>query len=106
MESDRRVLFDVLLRRRLGREVFTAWFGGMRVYEATDRLVLVMPTKFHMRWVDAHYRDDILAAAQAAWPDVGQIVYIREKPMRDEHGCWTFVPDLENAFPRIRAPHY
>jgi chromosomal replication initiation ATPase DnaA len=103
MEADRRVLFEVLLRRRFGREDFMAWFRAMRVHEATDRLVLIMPTRFHMRWVDAHYRDDILAAAKATWPDVRRVIYIREKPARDEKGYWTFVPDLQDTFPHIQA---
>jgi chromosomal replication initiation ATPase DnaA len=100
MEQERRVLFDVLLRRRMGRENFEPWFGTMEVYEATDRLVLIMPTRFHMNWVNSHYRDDILAAAREAWPDVRSVAYVRRKMVRSERGGWDFEPDLSTLYPK------
>lgn len=104
MEKEQRVLFDVLLRRRLGREDFSAWFSGMSVHEATDRLVLLMTSKFHISWVDAHFHDDILAAAQAAWPTVREVYYILEKSERDERGRRTYRPDPEKLYPKRRRP--
>lgn len=104
VEQERRVLFDVLLRRRLGREDFAAWFSGMQVHEATDRLILLMTSKFHINWVEAHFRDDILAAAQAAWPTVREVYYILEKSEHDERGRRIYRPDTENLYPKRRPP--
>lgn len=103
MDGVRGLLFDVLLRRRVGRESFGAWFAGTEVYEASDRLVLVMTTRFQINWVDEYYRDDILAAAREAWPDVRRIVYIRRTMVQDERGMWVYQPDLKTEYPS-KAP--
>lgn len=97
MDEARRVLFNVLLRRRVGREDFPTWFGGMEIHEASDRLVLVMPSKFHITWIDQHYRDDVRTAAQTAWPEVTRVCYVMRRLSRDERGLPTYAPDLDDV---------
>lgn len=52
-----------LLRRRLGEEVYAAWFGNFLQFETFDGAVLgvSLPTRFLKRWIETHYLDALMA---------------------------------------------
>jgi len=63
------------LRVELGSEVFVSWFRQLQVNAIEgDKVQLVSPTKFVQKWVNQNYRDDLLAAWQAARPQTMEVV--------------------------------
>jgi chromosomal replication initiator protein len=61
----------VLLRARLGDEVFSSWFNALEVDRVIGTTVHVsVPVKFLKSWIQTHYVDDLLACCQAELPQV------------------------------------
>jgi len=59
-ESAERILERVkaLLKARLGGEVFSSWFGGMKLEESSRGIVRIsVPTAFLKSWINGHYLD-------------------------------------------------
>src|ERR1700726_3369948 len=55
------------LRKQLGEDVFTSWFGRMELDAAENGTVrLSVPTRFLRTWIQAHYSEHVLAKWQAA----------------------------------------
>src|ERR1700682_1725668 len=54
------------LRKQLGEDVVTSWFGRMEL-DAVDNgaLRLSLPTRFLRTWIQAHYSEHVLAKWQA-----------------------------------------
>ena len=51
------------LRSELGEEVFSSWFGGLRLEDvAAGRAIFSISTRFLKSWVESHYNEKILAA--------------------------------------------
>ena len=49
------------LKARLGQEVFSSWFGRMKLAEASRGVVLLsVPTAFLRQWINGHYLDLIV----------------------------------------------
>jgi len=49
------------LRARLGQDVFSSWFGRMKLAEASRGVVLLsVPTAFLRQWINSHYLDLIV----------------------------------------------
>lgn len=76
-----------LLKRGLvgeiGDDAYDAWFAGMNV-EGYKRGVLYVsvPVAFIKRWVEAHYGDNLLRAAQRVDGKIGEVrVSVREPPI-------------------------
>jgi chromosomal replication initiator protein len=54
------------LRKQLGEDVFTSWFGRMELDAADNGMVrLSVPTRFLRTWIQAHYSEHVLAKWQA-----------------------------------------
>src|SRR5258708_34574934 len=54
------------LRKQLGEDVFTSWFGRMELDAADNGTVrLSVPTRFLRTWIQAHYSEHVLARWQA-----------------------------------------
>jgi chromosomal replication initiator protein len=53
------------LRKQLGEDVFSSWFGSMEL-EAVDKgaVRLSVPTRFLRTWIQAHYSEHVLAKWQ------------------------------------------
>ncbi|HHN72746.1 MAG TPA: chromosomal replication initiator protein DnaA [Thermopetrobacter sp.] len=46
------------LRAELGRDLYSSWFGRMRLEEVTPpRLTASVPTRFLKSWIETHYRE-------------------------------------------------
>src|ERR1700729_1590297 len=54
------------LRKQLGEDVFSSWFGRMEL-EAVDNgaVRLSVPTRFLRTWIQAHYSEQVLGKWQA-----------------------------------------
>src|ERR1700686_1179044 len=54
------------LRKQLGEDVFSSWFGRMELDAADNGAVrLSVPTRFLRTWIQAHYSEHVLAKWQA-----------------------------------------
>ncbi len=62
------------LRKQLGEDVFSSWFGRMEL-EAVDRgaVRLSVPTRFLRTWIQAHYSEHVLAKWQTEEPAVTRL---------------------------------
>ncbi|EHK59004.1 chromosomal replication initiator protein DnaA [Allomesorhizobium alhagi] len=62
------------LKARLGGEVYSSWFGRMKVTEASKGLVRIsVPTAFLRSWINSHYLDLISELWKQEDPDVLKI---------------------------------
>ena len=62
------------LRAELGENVFTSWFGCLKLDSIeTGRALFSVPTRFLKSWIEAHYSDRILAALEA---EIGGVVSV------------------------------
>ena len=61
VSSDAEQKFDRVkaqLKARLGAEVYSSWFGRMKVAEASKGIVRIsVPTAFLRSWINGHYLD-------------------------------------------------
>lgn len=61
----------VVLRARVGEEVFSSWFNALEVDRVQGTTVHVsVPVKFLRSWIQTHYLDDLLACCQAEFKQV------------------------------------
>lgn len=59
------------LKARLGSEVYSSWFGRMKLAEASKGVVrLSVPTAFLKSWINGHYLDLIAALWREEQPDL------------------------------------
>jgi len=64
-EADRQRLL-ALLHERIGPQKFNAWFKrGSDVSVEDDHVKVLVPNSFVANWIETHYHEDILAAAEA-----------------------------------------
>ncbi|WP_353646066.1 chromosomal replication initiator protein DnaA [Mesorhizobium sp. WSM2239] len=62
------------LKARLGGEVYSSWFGRMKVTEASKGIVRIsVPTAFLRSWINSHYLDLISELWKQEDPDVLKI---------------------------------
>ena len=62
------------LRAELGENVFTSWFGCLKLDSIEDgRAHFSVPTRFLKSWIEGHYSDRILAALEAEIGGVASI---------------------------------
>ncbi len=110
------------LKARLGNDVYSSWFGRMKVAEATRGLVrLSVPTAFLRQWINSHYLDLITelwkqgdpstlkleivvrSATRATMPQAEHTRVTAKKPQRPAHmAASTAQPAV--AQPRIEQP--
>ena len=63
------------LRAELGENVFTSWFGRLKLDAIEDgHAHFSVPTRFLKSWIEAHYSDRILAALEAEIGGVASVV--------------------------------
>jgi chromosomal replication initiator protein len=62
------------LRKQLGEDVFSSWFGRMELEAVEQEAVrLSVPTRFLRTWIQSHYSDHLLARWQAENPNVTRL---------------------------------
>jgi chromosomal replication initiator protein len=65
------------LKARLGNDVYSSWFGRMKVAEASRGLIrLSVPTAFLRQWINSHYRDLITELWQQSDPSALKVEVI------------------------------
>ncbi len=65
------------LRAELGEDVFTSWFGSLRLEEVTGgRAHFTVSTRFLKSWIEGHYQERILNALDAELGGVATIQVI------------------------------
>jgi len=59
------------LKAKLGSEVFSSWFGRMKLTEASKGFVRIsVPTAFLKSWINGHYLD-LITASQRRYEHCG-----------------------------------
>jgi chromosomal replication initiator protein len=65
------------LRARLGGEVYSSWFGRMKLAEASKGIVrMSVPTAFLRSWINGHYLDHIAELWKQEDPDILRVEII------------------------------
>jgi chromosomal replication initiator protein len=65
------------LNARLGGDVFTSWFGRMKLAEASSGVVRIsVPTAFLRSWINSHYLDLITELWTAEQPSVLRVEFV------------------------------
>jgi chromosomal replication initiator protein len=65
MDSDRWRRVKEQLRKQLGEDVFSSWFGRMELESVDkDAVRLSVPTRFLRTWIQSHYSEQVLAKWQ------------------------------------------
>jgi chromosomal replication initiator protein len=87
------------LKARLGAEVYSSWFGRMKVAEASGRHVrLSVPTAFLRSWINGHYHDLISDLWKEEEPEVLKVEIIVRSATRQ-----TRAPEVDESLLR-KAP--
>jgi chromosomal replication initiator protein len=69
------------LRKELGEDVFTSWFGRVELDSCQGRTVQVsVPTKFLRNWLQSHYADRLLACCAAELNEVERLEFRVRQP--------------------------
>jgi chromosomal replication initiator protein len=77
----------VVLRAKVGDEVFTSWFARMQLDAVDDDAAgeglarLSVPTRFLKSWIQAHYTERLLDSLKAARPDIRRIEIAVRSPI-------------------------
>ncbi|MET3660575.1 chromosomal replication initiator protein [Aquamicrobium ahrensii] len=65
------------LKARLGAEVYSSWFGRMKLAEASKGVVRIsVPTAFLRSWINGHYLDQIVALWKEEDPEILKVEII------------------------------
>ncbi|MCR5857797.1 chromosomal replication initiator protein DnaA [Mesorhizobium sp. J428] len=73
------------LRARLGQDVYSSWFGRMKLAEASKGVVrLSVPTAFLRSWINGHYLETICEIWREVDPSLLKVEVIVRSPVR--HG--------------------
>jgi chromosomal replication initiator protein len=63
------------LQAELGKDLFSSWFGRMRLEEVTPpRLRASVPTRFLKSWIETHYQDLLIRLCREAFGDVHEVL--------------------------------
>jgi len=90
------------LRKQLGEDVFSSWFGRMEL-EAVDQgaVRLSVPTRFLRTWIQAHYSEHVLVRWQSEEPSVTRLeLSVRSATVRPP----VVKPKLPDVLPPSREP--
>ena len=70
-----------LLRARLGEDIFTSWFNALE-FDSFDGRVLTasVPVKFLRNWIQSHFLDALLTAAQSEFDGVEKVDVVLRQP--------------------------
>ena len=62
------------LRAELGEDVFSSWFGSLRLESIeAGRAVFTISTRFLKSWIDSHYQEKILSALAVEFGEVASV---------------------------------
>src|ERR1700688_3051070 len=62
------------LRKQLGEDVFSSWFGRMELDAVESGAVrLSVPTRFLRTWIQSHYSEHVLVKWQAEEPAITRL---------------------------------
>jgi chromosomal replication initiator protein len=77
------------LRLTLGDDVFSSWFGSLRLDEfVAGKARFSVSTRFLKSWIEGHYQGKLLAAFAAEWEDVNSIeITVRSLHSAETRGC-------------------
>jgi len=74
------------LKAKLGTEVYSSWFGRMKLAEASKGVVRIsVPTAFLRSWINGHYVDQVAELWRQEEPDVLKVEFVvrtATRPMR------------------------
>jgi len=89
VSSDTEQRFDRVktqLKARLGTEVYSSWFGRMKVAEASKGIIRIsVPTAFLRSWINGHYLDLISELWKQEDPDLLKIEIVVRTATRQGH---------------------
>ncbi|KQZ94020.1 chromosomal replication initiation protein [Mesorhizobium sp. Root157] len=76
------------LKARLGTEVYSSWFGRMKVAEASKGVVrMSVPTAFLRSWINGHYLDQIVELWKEEDPDIIKVeIIVRSATRQTRNG--------------------
>jgi chromosomal replication initiator protein len=90
MDSDSDQRFERVraqLKARLGSEVYSSWFGRMKLAEASKGIVrLSVPTAFLRSWITSHYHDLITELWKQEYPDTIKVEVVVRTATRSAKG--------------------
>jgi len=88
------------LKARLGSEVFSSWFGRMKLSEASRGLVRIsVPTAFLRSWINSHYLDLVFDIWKQEDPEILKVEFIARSATRVSRPA----PEGEGEAPRKPA---
>ena len=72
----------ILLRTRLGDDVYNSWFASLE-FDAVDdgTLRLSVAVKFLKNWIQSHYSEQLLTSCQAEFDDIERVDVIVRQPV-------------------------
>lgn len=86
--TNQKATFDricILLRSKIGSEVYQSWFGRMQLEPSSPSVVkLSVPTPFLRTWINSHYLDDVLELWQTEEPSVLKIEIVVRTAARSQ----------------------
>ncbi len=89
------------LKARLGTEVFSSWFGRMKVSEASKGLVRIsVPTAFLRSWINSHYLDLVMELWKREAPEILKVEFIVRTATRSTHA-----PEVDGQRKATRQIH-
>jgi chromosomal replication initiator protein len=90
------------LKARLGSEVYSSWFGRMKIADATKGLVRIsVPTAFLRSWINSHYLDII----SDLWKQEDPAILKVEIVVRTATRLAPVVEEAEHVAPRKAVRH-
>jgi chromosomal replication initiator protein len=89
------------LRARLGSEVYSSWFGRMKLAEASRNVIrMSVPTAFLRSWINGHYLDQIAELWKQEDPDILRVEIIVRSATRNARAGEADVSPAGKTAPR------
>jgi chromosomal replication initiator protein len=96
------------LKARLGNEVYSSWFGRMKLADVSKGSVrLSVPTAFLRSWINGHYLETITGLWKETDPSVLKVDIIVRSATRTAKSvqtCNSKNPDIKNTQRRVHNP--
>jgi chromosomal replication initiator protein len=72
----------LMLRTRLGEDIYKAWFNALEFDSFEGKTVKVsVPVKFLRNWIQSHYLDDLLTCCQAEFEGAERVEVVLRQPV-------------------------
>ena len=93
------------LKARLGVEVYSSWFGRLKVVEASKSIVrMSVPTPFLRAWISNHYMDLMSELWRAELPDVLKVEVVVRSATRAGAESQTAEPEIQKSAVKPSPP--